>query len=54
MKKVSESGINEKSRRIEAFEKMSDEIGADAYCRDAAIAVKTAKKLLSIKHEGID
>ena len=32
----------------------ADEIGADAYCRDAAIAVKTAKKLLSVKQEGID
>lgn len=27
----------------------AEEIGADAYCRDAAIAVETAKKLLSIK-----
>lgn len=27
----------------------AEEIGADAYCRDAAIAVETAKKLLAIK-----
>lgn len=31
----------------------AEEIGADAYCRDAAIAVQTAKKLLAIKREGI-
>jgi 5-methyltetrahydrofolate--homocysteine methyltransferase len=27
----------------------AEEIGADAYCRDAAIAVETAKKLVAIK-----
>jgi methanogenic corrinoid protein MtbC1 len=27
----------------------AEEIGADAYCRDAAVAVDTAKKLLAIK-----
>lgn len=27
----------------------AEEIGADAYCRDAAIAVETAKKLMAIK-----
>jgi len=27
----------------------AEEVGADAYCRDAAIAVETAKKLLAIK-----
>jgi 5-methyltetrahydrofolate--homocysteine methyltransferase len=27
----------------------AEEIGADAYCRDAAVAVETAKKLLAIK-----
>ncbi len=26
-------------------------IGADAYCRDAAIAVETARKLLSLRHQ---
>jgi corrinoid protein of di/trimethylamine methyltransferase len=31
----------------------AEEIGADAYCRDAAIAVQTAKKLIAIKSEGI-
>lgn len=31
----------------------AEEIGADAYCRDAAIAVETAKKLIAIKREGI-
>jgi 5-methyltetrahydrofolate--homocysteine methyltransferase len=31
----------------------AEEIGADAYCRDAAIAVETAKKLITIKREGI-
>jgi len=30
-------------------EAFAEEIGADAYCRDAAIAVQTAKKLLAIK-----
>jgi len=27
----------------------AEEIGADAYCRDAAVGVETAKKLLAIK-----
>jgi 5-methyltetrahydrofolate--homocysteine methyltransferase len=27
----------------------AEEIGADAYCRDAAVAVVTAKELLAIK-----
>ena len=27
----------------------AEEIGADAYCRDAAVAVETAKKLMAIK-----
>jgi 5-methyltetrahydrofolate--homocysteine methyltransferase len=27
----------------------AEEVGADAYCRDAAVAVETAKKLLAIK-----
>ena len=31
----------------------AEEIEADAYCRDAAIAVETAKKLIAIKSEGI-
>ncbi len=31
----------------------AEEIGADAYCRDAAVAVETAKKLIAIKREGI-
>ena len=31
----------------------AEEIEADAYCRDAAIAVETAKKLLAIKREGV-
>lgn len=30
-------------------EAFAEEIGADAYCRDAAVAVETAKKLLAIK-----
>ena len=30
-------------------EAFAEEIGADAYCRDAAVAVQTAKKLLAIK-----
>jgi len=30
-------------------EAFAEEVGADAYCRDAAIAVETAKKLLAIK-----
>ena len=31
----------------------AEEIGADAYCRDAAVAVETAKKLLAIKNESL-
>jgi 5-methyltetrahydrofolate--homocysteine methyltransferase len=31
----------------------AEEIEADAYCRDAAIAVETAKKLLAIRREGV-
>jgi 5-methyltetrahydrofolate--homocysteine methyltransferase len=31
----------------------AEEIEADAYCRDAAIAVETAKKLIAIRSEGI-
>jgi 5-methyltetrahydrofolate--homocysteine methyltransferase len=31
----------------------AEEIGADAYCRDAAVAVETAKKMIAIKREGI-
>jgi 5-methyltetrahydrofolate--homocysteine methyltransferase len=29
----------------------AEEIGADAYCRDAAVAVQTAKKLIAIKKD---
>jgi 5-methyltetrahydrofolate--homocysteine methyltransferase len=29
----------------------ADEIGADAYCRDAAIAVETAKRLVAAKRD---
>ena len=28
-------------------EEISDSVGADAYCRDAAVAVETAKNLIS-------
>jgi methylmalonyl-CoA mutase cobalamin-binding domain/chain len=35
-------------------EAFAEEIEADAYCRDAAIAVETAKKLLSIKKERVN
>lgn len=31
----------------------AEEIEADAYCRDAAVAVETAKKLLAIRREGV-
>jgi methanogenic corrinoid protein MtbC1 len=35
-------------------EAFAEEIEADAYCRDAAVAVQTAKKLLAIKRgEGV-
>ena len=30
-------------------EAFAEEVEADAYCRDAAVAVETAKKLLAIK-----
>jgi methanogenic corrinoid protein MtbC1 len=29
----------------------AEDIGADAYCRDAAVAVETAKKLVAIRRE---
>jgi 5-methyltetrahydrofolate--homocysteine methyltransferase len=32
-------------------EAFAEEIEADAYCRDAAVAVETAKKLIAIKRE---
>jgi len=32
-------------------ESFAEDIGADAYCRDAAVAVDTAKKLIKIKRE---
>ena len=31
-------------------EEFSKAIGADAYCRDAAVAVETAKELMKKKH----
>jgi methylmalonyl-CoA mutase cobalamin-binding domain/chain len=31
----------------------AEEIEADAYCRDAAVAVETAKKLIAIRREGV-
>ena len=31
-------------------EEFSKSIGADAYCRDAAVAVETAKELMKKKH----
>ena len=31
-------------------EEFADAIGADAYCRDAAVAVETAKELMNRKH----
>jgi 5-methyltetrahydrofolate--homocysteine methyltransferase len=34
-------------------EAFAEEIEADAYCRDAAIAVETAKKLISIKRSRV-
>lgn len=32
-------------------EAFAEDIGADAYCRDAAVAVETAKKLLALRRE---
>ena len=32
-------------------EAFAEEIGADAYCRDASVAVETAKKFVTIKHQ---
>jgi methylmalonyl-CoA mutase cobalamin-binding domain/chain len=32
-------------------EAFAQEIGADAYCRDAAVAVETAKQLMSLRRE---
>ena len=31
-------------------EEFADAIGADAYCRDAAVAVETAKEFMARKH----
>ena len=31
-------------------EEFADAIGADAYCRDAAVAVETAKQMVSLRH----
>ena len=57
IKTLKEQGIRDKLIVLvggaplnEAF---AEEIEADAYCRDAAIAVETAKKLLSIKRERV-
>ena len=33
-------------------EAFAEDIGADAYCRDAAVAVETAKKYMQIRKEG--
>jgi 5-methyltetrahydrofolate--homocysteine methyltransferase len=33
-------------------EAFAEDIEADAYCRDAAVAVETAKKLLQIRRKG--
>ncbi len=35
-------------------EAFAEDIGADAYCRDAAVAVETAKKFMAIKTESQD
>ena len=32
-------------------EAFAEDIGADAYCRDAAVAVETAKKFMAIRNE---
>lgn len=34
-------------------EAFAEEVEADAYCRDAAVAVETAKKLLAIKRDEV-
>ena len=31
-------------------EEFANEIGADAYCRDAAVAVETAKEFMARRH----
>jgi 5-methyltetrahydrofolate--homocysteine methyltransferase len=31
-------------------EAFAEDIGADAYCRDAAVAVETAKKFMAIRN----
>jgi 5-methyltetrahydrofolate--homocysteine methyltransferase len=50
---LSEQGMREKVLVLVGGAPLNDafaeEIGADAYCRDAAVAVVTAKKLLAIK-----
>ena len=35
-------------------EEFSKSIGADAYCRDAAVAVETAKELMKRKHNQLN
>jgi 5-methyltetrahydrofolate--homocysteine methyltransferase len=32
-------------------EAFADSVGADAYCRDAAVAVETAKEMIAAKRE---
>jgi len=44
-------GPGRAGRRRTAERAFAEEVEADAYCRDAAVAVETAKKLLAIRGE---
>ncbi|NOZ50866.1 MAG: cobalamin-binding protein [Chloroflexi bacterium] len=52
---LNEAGIRERLTVLVGGAPLSDafaeEIGADAYCRDAAVAVDTAKKFMQIRNE---
>lgn len=52
---LNEAGIRERVTVLVGGAPLSDafaeEIGADAYCRDAAVAVDTAKKFMQIRNE---
>lgn len=55
IKALEDQGLREKILVLVGGAPLNDafaeEIGADAYCRDAAVAVETAKKLLAIKRD---
>jgi corrinoid protein of di/trimethylamine methyltransferase len=55
IKSLKEAGLRDKVSVMiggaPVTQRFADEIGADAYCRDAAIAVETAKRLIAAKRD---